>query len=108
MGAAKQALSLFRKLGDKEGEKVSLQVLANFQDEPPKSSFREEALTVLREAGHALGNRDDKAFEDAMDRLQESYRGFYTQKDFNTAMEGAILKDKSGAVKFLAQHSQRD
>lgn len=103
VAVAKRAHSLFRKLGSRDGEKASMQVLAQIHGakgmEPPSSPYRAESLSILQELGHAVGERDAAVFQDAVLRLSK-LGGFFTKKDLLGAV-GPL--DQEGVIEFFRQ-----
>jgi len=106
--AAMQAVSIFQRLGDTEGEKASFKMLATMEGKVRESSYRTAALRTLDDAVEAVKRYDDDKFDKSIDDLLHVHQGFFTKEDFQMALDKAIVDNQKEALEFLSKRSLPD
>jgi hypothetical protein len=106
---ANKATSIFRKVGDWEGEKNALELLTSANAAmglaPPSSSFRTEALEVVAALAKAVEVRDSKQLSSTVQRIYRT-GGFFTRDDFIETLGPVVAKDSQGAAAFLRDNCE--
>jgi tetratricopeptide (TPR) repeat protein len=106
---ANKAVSIFRKVGDWEGEKSALEILTSAHAamglEPPSSPFRTEALEVVAALAKAVEMRDAKQLSSAVVRIYKA-GGFFMRDDFIEVLGPVVAKDTEGAAAFLRDNCE--